>query len=220
MDRLGFDCEIKLAGDEATTGTIEGYASVFNVMDRGGDIVMPGAFKATLADWRRRKSMPPMLWYHDPTCPIGVWSELEEDEKGLKVKGELILDVPQASVVRSVMRAGAVKGLSIGYRCGDHEIDRTTGARKIKKLDLFEISPVTFPMLPEAQITGIKGDFNPRELERMLRADANLSSADAVKAVAIFKKHLRDGGGQPEPGTRDGGPDMLMSLRKASAALR
>jgi hypothetical protein len=75
-------------------------------------------------------------------------------------------------------------------------------------------------MLPEAQITGVKGDFNPRELERLLRTDANLSSADAVKAVAIFKKHLRDGGGQPEPGTRDGEPDLLMSLRKATAALR
>jgi HK97 family phage prohead protease len=127
---------------------------MFNLLDRGGDIVLPGAFKASLADWRKRKAQPPMLWQHDPYTPVGVWTELAEDEKGLKVTGELILDVPQAAAARALCLAGAVKGLSIGYRTIDYEIDRKTGVRKLKKLELWEVSLVTFPMLPEAQISG------------------------------------------------------------------
>lgn len=218
IDSLDFACELKFAGEEGA-GTVEGYASVFNIMDRGGDIVLPGAFKASLADWRKRKAQPPMLWYHDPACPIGVWTELEEDEKGLRVAGEFIAGVPQADVVRALMKAGAVKGLSIGYQTVKDEIDRKTGARYLKQVDLWEISACTFPMLPEAQASA-KGDLDPRALERALRDEMNLSSADAVKAVALFKKHLRDGGGQPEQAARDGAPDLLMSLRKAAQALR
>lgn len=219
MDRLSFDCEIKLAGDEAATGTIEGYGSVFGLMDRGGDIVLPGAFKASLAEWKRKKALPPMLWQHDPYSPIGVWTDIAEDEKGLKVKGQLIMDVPQAAAARALIAAGAVKGLSIGYRTIKDEIDRVTGARSLKQVDLWEISPVTFAMLPEAQITGVKQDLDPRELERALRSQLNLSSADAVKAVAIVKKHLRDGG-DGEHRSREGVTDVLLSLRKAAAALR
>ena len=220
MDRLDFECEVKLAGGDATTGTVDGYASVFGIIDRGGDIVMPGAFKQSLAEWKRKKAMPPMLWQHDSWQPIGVWSDVSEDEKGLKVVGDLVLDVPQAAAARALMLAGAVKGLSIGYRTVDYEIDRATGVRKIKKAELWEVSLVTFPMLPEAQITGVKSDIDPRELERALRSECNLSSAAAVKAVALFKKHLRDGGGQREHDPRDGSKDMLMSLRKAAEALR
>lgn len=220
MDRLAFDCEVKLAGDDTTIGTVEGYASMFNIVDRGGDIVMPGSFKASLAEWKRRKSMLPMLWQHDSFTPIGGWSEIGEDDKGLRVKGDLVMDVPQAAAARALVLAGVIKGLSIGYRTVDYEIDRVTGVRKIKKAELWEVSLVTHPMQPEAQITGVKSDFNPRELERLLRSDANLSNADAVKAVAIVKKHLRDGGGQPEHDPRDGAKDMLMSLRRAAETLR
>lgn len=219
MDRLAFDCEVKLAGDDAATGTVDGYGSVFGLLDRGGDIVMPGAFKASLADWRRKKSMPPMLWQHDPRMPVGVWTEIVEDEKGLRIKGQLVMDVPQAAAARALIAAGAVKGLSIGYRTIDADVDRKTGARHLKKVDLWEVSLVTFPMLPEATITGIKQDLDPRELERSLRSQLNLSSADAVKAVAIVKKHLRDGG-DVEQRSREGVTDVLMSLRKAASALR
>jgi HK97 family phage prohead protease len=220
MDRMAFPLEVKLAGGEADAGTVEGYASVFGLLDRGGDIVMPGAFKASLADWKKRKALPPMLWQHDPYTPVGVWTDLVEDEKGLKVVGDLVLEVQQASDARALCIAGAVKGLSIGYRTIDYEIDRTTGVRKLKKLELWEVSLVTFAMLPEAQISGVKGEVDPRELERSLRSEAGLSSAAAVKAVAIFKKHLRDGGGQSEPDGREGNRSMLMSLRKAAEALR
>ncbi|SDC30721.1 hypothetical protein SAMN05444678_102258 [Sphingomonas sp. YR710] len=222
MDRLAFDCEIKLAGDGAAVGTIEGYGSVFGLMDRGGDIVEPGAFKASLADWRRRKAMPPMLWHHDPAMPVGVWTEVSEDDKGLKLKGQLVMDVPMAASARALIAAGAVKGLSIGFNTIEDKIDRATGVRHLKKVDLWEVSLVTFPMLPEAQISNVK-QFDPlvlRAIEADLKSELNLSNASAVRAVAIFKKHLREGGGQPEHEPRDGAKDMLMSLRKAAEALR
>ena len=117
-----------------------------------------------------------------------------------------------------MIAAGAVKGLSIGYRTQDYEIDRTTGVRRLKKVDLWEISLVTFPMLPEAQISSVKS-FDPRALEADLRRDANLSSAAAVKAIAVIKQHLRDGGAPSEPDSRDGVKDLLMSLRRAGTAL-
>jgi uncharacterized protein len=217
MDRLAFDLEVKLAGDDAATGSVEGYGSVFGLLDRGGDIVMPGAFKASLAAWKKKKALPPMLWQHDPYNPVGVWTDAAEDEKGLKLTGQLVMDVPQAASARALIAAGAVKGLSIGYRTQDYEIDRTTGARRLKKVDLWEISLVTFPMLPEALISGVKS-IDPRVLEAELRRDANLSSAAAVKAVAIMKRHLRDGG-ETEPDARDGVKDLLMSIRRAGTAL-
>lgn len=218
MEKLAFDLEVKLAGDDAASGTIEGYGSVFGLLDQGGDIVMPGAFKASLAAWKKKKSLPPMLWQHDPWKPVGVWTDLEEDEKGLRLKGQLVMDVSFAKDARALIAAGAVKGLSIGYRCIDHEIDRNTGARKLKKVDLWEVSLVTFPMLPEATISSVK-TLNPRALEEALRRECNMSNAGAVKAVAIFKQHLRDEGVSTEPDARDGLKDVLMSLRRAQTAL-
>lgn len=219
MDRLAFDLEIKLAEDGAAAGQISGYGSVFGLVDRGGDIVEPGAFKSSLGEWRKKNALPPMLWQHDPYTPIGVWTDLAEDEKGLKVSGQLVMDVPAAAQARALIQAGAVKGLSIGYRTKDYTIDRTTGVRHLKKVDLWEISLVTFPMLPEALVDGVKS-LDPRALELALRRDCNLSSAAAVKAVAIVKQHLRDAGAPSEPDCRDGLKDVLMSLRKANEALR
>jgi uncharacterized protein len=219
MDRMAFDCEIKLAGDGAdtTVGTVEGYGSMFGLLDRGGDIMEPGAFKATLGDWRKRKQLPAMLWQHQHDNPVGVWNSIVEDEKGLKVSGQLVMDVPQATVARALIKAGAVKGLSIGYQTRDAQVDRTTGARLLKKVDLWEISLVTIPMLPEAQISGVKGAFDPNSLERALR-DEGLSIREAKLAVSVVRKTVFRDGGQNTP--RDGAADVLMSLRKASEALR
>lgn len=216
MSRLDFDCEIKLL-DNGAAGVIEGYGSLFGLMDRGGDIMMPGAFKASLAELKRKKSLIPMLWQHDSSSPIGTWPEVVEDEKGLKVKGELILEVPQANVARSLMQKGAVKGLSIGYRTLDYDIDRSTGARRLKKVELWEISLVTFPMLPEAQITSVKNaNFDARELEDALR-DAGISRSDAKNAIAVFRKTLQRDVGETGPELRDAATDALKSIRKAAA---
>jgi len=218
MDRQAFDFEVKFAADGAEAGALSGYGSVFGLIDRGGDIVLPGAFKASLADLKKRKALLPMLWQHDPRSPIGVWDEVVEDEKGLRLKGRLLLEIPLAQVARALLLANGIKGLSIGYQTRDYTIDRQTGARELKRVDLWEISLVTFPMLPEATIDGVKS-LDPRALEAALRRDCNLSSAAAVKAVSIVKQHLRDGGVSPEQDPRDGMKDLLMSLRRAGAAL-
>lgn len=219
LDRMAFDVELKFADTEdANLGQLTGYGSVFGLLDRGGDIVEKGAFKASLASWRKKKQMPSMLWQHDSWQPIGVWTLIEEDDVGLKVEGQLILDVQQGGEARALIRAGAVKGLSIGYRTLDYEIDRATGVRRLKKVELFEISLVTIPMLPEAQISGVKGEFDARGLERALRAEG-FSESEAKRAVAVARKmDLRDGG-QAEHSSRDGKGELLMSLRKAAAAL-
>ena len=218
MDKMAFACEVKLAGEEGGVGTVDGYASLYNIVDRGGDILLPGAFKETLAKWRSKNETPPMLWQHDSWQPVGIWTDLVEDERGLKVSGELILDVPQASIARALIRAGAVKGLSIGYRTVDYEIDRSTGIRKLKKVALWEISLVTFPMLPEAQISGVKS-VDERLLEQALR-DEGLSNREAKLAVSVVRKQFLRDGGKSEPPPRDGAGDVLMSLRKAAQSLR
>jgi HK97 family phage prohead protease len=215
MKRLDFECEFKF---DEESGAIEGYGSMFNLVDRGGDVVAPGAFKASLANWKKQKSAPVMLWQHDSYSPIGVWTELEEDDKGLKVKGQLVLEVPLAVAARALIKAKAVRGLSIGYRTLDYDIDRTTGIRTLKKVELWEISPVTFPMLTQAQITNVKGEFDARAFERALRVEG-LSEREAKLACSVARKlDLRDGG-QDERAARDGSAELLMSLRKAAAAL-
>lgn len=218
MDHLDFGCEFKFA-DENGAGTVDGYASVFNLLDRGGDIVLPGAFKKSLAEWKRKKQPVPMLWHHDPSDPIGVWTELVEDEKGLKVQGQLILDVPQAQNVRALMKGGAVKGISIGYRTKEADIDRQTGARKLKVVELWEASLVTFPMMPEAQVTAVKGEFDPNAWERAFR-DEGLSNREAKLATSVARKLVLRDGRATGPAPRDGVADVLMEMRKASQALR
>ncbi|MBN8994357.1 MAG: HK97 family phage prohead protease [Rhizobiales bacterium] len=216
---LDFAFEFK-ADEEGTAGTVEGYGSVFNLLDLGGDIILPGAFKKSLADWRKRKALPPMLWQHNPDDPIGIWTEIAEDEKGLRVKGELVLEVPQAKAAYELVKRGALKGLSIGYQTVEAEIDRTTGARLLKRVDIWEISIVTFPMMPEAQIADVKTtNINPRELEDNLR-DAGLSQRDAKTAVAVLRKQLRRDAGENERPHGDGARDLLMSMRSFAKKLR
>ncbi len=136
-----------------TDGTIiSGYASLFGKSDQGGDIVEPGAYEASLANGRQVK----MLWQHDPAQPIGVWDEVREDAKGLWVKGRLLTDVAKGREAASLIGAGAIDGLSIGYRTVKARKD-DKGGRLLSELELWEVSLVTFPMLPDARV-GAKGD--------------------------------------------------------------
>lgn len=220
QSRYDFTCEVKLAdinGDQ--DGAIIGYGAVFNLLDRGGDIILPGAFQNSLADWRRRGDMPPMLWQHDTTSPIGVWTDLHEDERGLKVAGELILEVPLAATARALLKRKAIKGLSIGYRTVQSDIDHETGIRKIKELELYEVSLVTVPMMPEATILGVKNDFDAPSWEKAFR-DGGLSNRVAKLATSISRKMVLRDGERIEPAFRDGMADVLMALRKSREALR
>jgi HK97 family phage prohead protease len=138
----------------AVDGSIEGYASLFGEIDQARDMVMPGAFTQTLKQRGLRKI--PMLFQHDPSEPVGVWLDLAEDFRGLKARGRLIPDVLRARELLSLLKAGAVDGLSIGYRTVRGQIDPKTRVRRLYQVDLWEISIVTFPLLNGARVSAVK----------------------------------------------------------------
>ncbi len=201
MQNLDCALEIKALSDE---GTFEGYASVFGNVDSGGDKIVPGAFVQSLADGRRKGRKVKMLWAHDPSQPIGVWEDLAEDAKGLWGKGRLVLDVPKAREVHTLLKAGAVDGLSIGYRTLQSEPDGNV--RLLKEVELWEVSIVTFPMNERSKVSAVKslvaddimeklraGDrLTEREFETMVKG-LGLSNSQAERAARI---HLK---GQGEP---------------------
>lgn len=135
-------------------GVFEGYASLFGAADLGKDVVMPGAFSNSLR--RRGVRDVRLLWQHDPGQPIGRWLVIAEDRRGLRVRGKLNLAVERAREIQALMREGAVDGLSIGFRVERVRAERPTGLRRLEKLDLWEISVVTFPMLPDARVETVK----------------------------------------------------------------
>ncbi|SEM44057.1 hypothetical protein SAMN04488003_101123 [Loktanella fryxellensis] len=130
---------------------IAGYASLFGVTDQGGDRVGVGAYAASLADLKDRGRSVKMLWQHDPTQPIGVWDEVREDARGLWVKGRILTDVARGREAAALIGAGAIDGLSIGYRTLRATKD-DKGHRVLSELELWEVSLVTFPMLTEARV--------------------------------------------------------------------
>jgi uncharacterized protein len=174
----------------AFDGTFAGYASVFNRQDLGADVVLPGAFRKSLS--ARGASGIRMLFQHDPNQPIGVWEKLYEDARGLYARGRLTTEVAKAREVHSLMRSGAIDGLSIGFRAMRGRRDARTGIRNLAEIDLWEISIVTFPMLPEARVAHVKSRAfdgrtpTEREFERWLTQDAGFTRTEA-RAV------MRDG---------------------------
>lgn len=136
--------------------TVEGYASYFGIADQGGDVVEVGAYAASLKALAKKGRSVKMLWQHDPAQPIGVWDEIREDGKGLYVKGRLLTDVEKGREAAALIEAGAIDGLSIGYRT-KKATKNNRGQRLLNELELWEVSLVTFPMLPDARI-GAKGD--------------------------------------------------------------
>jgi HK97 family phage prohead protease len=170
--------------DVAADGTFSGYASLFGQVDLGRDIVEHGAFAKSLRT--RGPSGIRMLFQHDPNEPIGTWTELREDERGLFVRGRLAAGVARAREVHSLMKGGALDGLSIGFRAVRARADKASGIRRILEADLWEISVVTFPMLPGARVDRVKGGGLPttREFERWLTRDAGLARGDARAVIA------------------------------------
>jgi HK97 family phage prohead protease len=136
-------------------GHFTGYASLFGVPDLGRDVVMPGAFAASLA--RRGPAGVRLLFQHDPAEPIGRWLTLREDARGLRAEGQLNLDVQRAREVDALMRQGGLDGLSIGFRT---LLARpgAGGARRLHQVDLWEISLVTFPLQPGARASPAPGE--------------------------------------------------------------
>ena len=168
-------------------GVFSGYASLFGRMDLGKDIVERGAFAKSLAS--RGAAGIRMLFQHDPKEPIGAWTEIREDARGLFVRGRLDRNVGRAREVLSLMRGGALDGLSIGFRAVRAKADAKSGVRRILEADLWEISVVTFPMLPGARVETVKGGRSrrlptTREFECWLTRDAGLTRGDARTVIA------------------------------------
>jgi uncharacterized protein len=130
---------------------ISGYASLFGLTDQGGDAVQKGAYSASLARMKAAGRAVKMLWQHDPAQPIGVWDEVREDARGLWVQGRILTAVDRGREAAALLGAGAIDGLSIGYRTIKSQ--RTAaGARELTEIELWEVSLVTFPMLSEARV--------------------------------------------------------------------
>lgn len=159
-------CDLKAVEAD---GTFTGYASRFGVVDLGRDLVLPGAFRESIA--RRGTKSIKLLFQHDPAEPIGVWLELAEDARGLFVRGRILPEIARGREVLALMRAGALDGLSIGFRTVEGRSDPRTGIRKLSKIDLWEISVVTFPMQPEARIAAVK-HFDLAPLAAAMRSAA------------------------------------------------
>lgn len=171
--RLDMPLTVKSVSD---TGEFEGYGSVFGVKDSYADIVMPGAFSASLARWQEKGRHPALLWQHNMSEPIGIYTEIREDDVGLVVKGRLLIDAdPLAKRAHAHMKAGSLSGLSIGYMLKDYDYDSEKDAFLLKEIDLWEISLVTFPANDEARISDVKSLLErgetppPSKVEKALR---------------------------------------------------
>ncbi len=138
-------------------GKFSGYASIFNVKDSYNDIILPYAFKKTLLDKNYKKDIK-MLWQHKQEEPIGYFEVVREDSLGLYVEGQIMLDLKQGLEAYNLIKSGAVNGLSIGYMVKDCEYENSSNIRKIKEVDLFEISVVTFPANEYSNITYCKNN--------------------------------------------------------------
>lgn len=166
--------EIKFSGSKA--GTFEGYASVFGGVDSYGDTIVRGAFAKAI-----KGKTPKMFFNHRSwELPVGKWTMMQEDEKGLHVAGEFTKGSPRADEVRAAMEHGTTDGLSIGFRMNAGDWENTEKVRVIKNVsDLVEVSIVTFPADSAARID----------------MDSVKSALEGVESLADFERFLRDAGG-------------------------
>ncbi|USE78914.1 HK97 family phage prohead protease [Cupriavidus gilardii] len=189
-----FDLNVKAVSDD---GLFSGYGSVFGVVDSYREVVAPGAFADSLAEIKAKGRPVPVLWQHRSGEPIGVYDALSEDGHGLKVDGRLILEVSRAKEAHALMKAGAVSGLSIGYYVREDSWDEKERVRTLKKLDLVEVSLVTFPANDDARVDAIKSKLahgslpTLSEFEQLLR-EAGFSKSQAAVIANRGLKHLLD----------------------------
>ena len=162
------------------TGSFAGYGSVFGNADLYRDVVAPGAFQASLAQWKERGALPPILWQHNTDQPIGPFTSMAEDGKGLYVEGQLLIkDVKKAREAYALLKAGAIRGMSIGYNVVDEEYDAKMNVNRLKSVDLWEVSIATFPANVDATVSQIK----------------SLLESGATPTIREFESFLRDAGG-------------------------
>lgn len=146
-----------LAQEGGAAGLFEGYASVFNGVDAYRDMILRGAFNATLGQWREKGRLPPLLWAHDPgALPLGRWLEMREDGRGLFVRGQFALETQPGREAHALVKMGALSGLSIGYRPVKARRDPTSGINRLSEIDLAEVSLVNRPADDAARVLSVK----------------------------------------------------------------
>ena len=150
--------ELRFAPDDS--GTISGYASVWNKPDSFGDVLVRGAFAASLAAHRANGSRVLMLWSHDPSRPVGTWDSIIEDDIGLRVEGRLVLDSTGGRDAHALTKAGALDGLSIGFVT--RKATATQTGRRVESVDLIEVSLVARPAQTAARVTSVRTAAEPR----------------------------------------------------------
>lgn len=168
------------------SGVITGYASLFGETDLGGDLIVKGAFAESLKKTGAERVR--MLWQHDPAQPIGVWDEIREDSMGLRVRGRLSLRVEKAREVWALIQDGGIDGLSIGFKAVNARRDARTGVRRLERIDLWEISIVTFPMLPQARVSTTKDTPSFFRAERAPFGKPATRHGAREQAEALFRR--------------------------------
>jgi len=170
--------------DVSEDGTFDGYGSIFGNIDSYGEIVEPGAFAKSLSRHAKEKSTPLLLWQHNTDEPIGIWENLTEDDKGLRGTGRLLRGIRRAEEAHILLKAGALRGLSIGYR--EVKVRPDGVVRRLEELDLREISVVSFPANRQATVTAVKS-------ERMDEFARRLRDGEPMP-IKEFEDILRDAG--------------------------
>jgi HK97 family phage prohead protease len=206
------------ADDVADDGSFEGYGSVFGTVDSYQEVVAPGAFAESLAELGGKGRVVPVLWQHMSSQPIGIYTEVREDDTGLYVKGRLLVsDVAQAKEAHALMKAGAVTGLSIGYWVRESSYDEKTGIRTLTKLDLVEVSLVTFPANDDARVEAVKFKLahgqlpDIREFEKLLR-EAGFSKTQAAVVAGHGLPELLRREAEGDTATKEGASALAQAL--------
>ncbi|KAB1859978.1 HK97 family phage prohead protease [Acinetobacter tandoii] len=190
MNRKSFNLAIKAVQED---GFFSGYGAVFGNIDWYNDVILPGAFKVSLDKWKTKNKFPPVLWNHNDSEPIGIYTNLYEDEKGLFVEGKLLIDdVPRAKSTHALLKAGAIDGLSIGYSTKKAN-QQGNGIRELIEVDIGEISIVTQPANDRSLITSVKSKLDEGELPTLPEFEKFLRESGFSKSqsTAIASKGLR-----------------------------
>ena len=178
-----FPFEVKATAEENNIFTFEGYASTFNNVDHGDDIVIRGAFSNSLA----KNSQVPILWQHQMSEVIGISVQLYEDDKGLFIKGNLPKDDTLVSGrIIPQMKVGSIKEMSIGFFTKNYDRAKD-GIRLLKEIDLFEVSLVTKAMNSQALVTGFKSFETLRDIEQTLKNNG-FSNTEAKTLISKIKE--------------------------------
>lgn len=201
MRHQNMNLEIKAVESD---GSFSGYGSVFDNIDSHGEIVRAGAFEQSLQSWRAKGRLPPMLWNHNSDEPIGVYTKMAEDARGLYVEGRLLIDdVPRAKATHALIKQKGIGGMSIGYRLKKYERDTDADTTDLLEIDLWEVSLVTFPANEAATVSNVKDAL----------------AAGSLPSLSEFEQFLRDAGFSKSQATAVASHGLRQMLRDAACPM-